>query len=166
MTQQTTKHTPAAARSPQPNASPLVAGRDVKGFEFVPPMVDVRGWDVVMANGARLGTVDRILLDTTDKTPRYLAVTPVERTGSLLIPIGVGTLDQGKRQVVLHNLSPATLEKLPLVTDGAITRDVEREVFGAFTGRKASELTQPQWYADPLFDPGKLFGAPVQRPKS
>lgn len=141
-------------------------GADAPPMRGTPSMVDVRGWDVVMTNGARLGTVERFIVDTVERVPRYLSVAPVGRNGSLLIPVGVGTLDEGKRQVVLHNLSASTLEKLPLVTNGAITREVEREIFGAFTGRKASELAQPQWYADPLFDPTKLFGSPTPRPKS
>lgn len=141
-------------------------GADAPPVRGTPSMVDLRGWDVVMTNGARLGTVERLIVDTAERAPRYLSVAPVGRNGSLLIPVGVGTLDEGKRQVVLHNLSASTLEKLPLVTNGAITREVEREVFGAFTGRKASELAQPQWYADPLFDPTKLFGSATPRPKS
>lgn len=155
-----------ANRTDAPRPTVPQMGGDAPPVRGTPSMFDVRGWDVVMTNGARLGTVERLIVDTAERMPRYLSVAPVGRNGSLLIPVGVGTLDPGKRQVVLHNLSAGTLEKLPLVTNGAITRELEREVFGAFTGRKASELAQPQWYADPLFDPTKLFGTPAPNTKS
>lgn len=168
MTNQAT-NTPKTGNTPKTTPStpsPLVAGRDVKDFQFTPPMVDVRGWDVMLSSGDKLGRVDRILLDTSERKPRYLAVTPSDRAGQLLVPIGLGSVQAEKKQVVLNNLKPETLRAIPLLKGEVITREYERELFGAVTGRKASEVTQPQWYADPLFDPTKMFGATKTTVKS
>ncbi len=156
---------PASARSTSgmiPGlTSTLVAGRDVRGFRLTPPMFDVRGWDAMLDNGIKLGTVDRIMLDIVSKTPRYLAIKPTDRTGHLLVPIGFGRLEQAARQVVLNGLSPDALQKLPILTSEGVTTAFERQVFSAVTGSQVSAVALPHLYADPLYDPMRLFQPPA-----
>ncbi|MBK8061181.1 MAG: PRC-barrel domain-containing protein [Gemmatimonadetes bacterium] len=134
---------PASARSTSgmiPGlTSTLVAGRDVRGFRLTPPMFDVRGWDAMLDNGIKLGTVDRIMLDIVSKTPRYLAIKPTDRTGHLLVPIGFGRLEQAARQVVLNGLSPDALQKLPILTSEGVTTAFERQC-PAVTGSQSRRL--------------------------
>ena len=143
-------------------ASTLVAGRDVEEFEVVPPMIDVRGWDVMLADGSKLGTVDRFMLHVADKKLRYLAVTPVDRAGHLLVPVGVGTVDLASKRVMLRDVHAEHIEALPTMGPGVVTRDFERQVFGAVTGVEVSELMLPEAYEDPMYDASELFGAKVK----
>ncbi|MBK6487078.1 MAG: PRC-barrel domain-containing protein [Gemmatimonadetes bacterium] len=143
-------------------ASTLVAGRDVEEFEVVPPMIDVRGWDVMLADGSKLGTVDRFMLHQADNKLRYLAVTPVGRAGHLLVPVGVGTVDLAARQVLLNDVHAEHVEALPTMGPGVVTREFERQVFGAVTGVEVKELALPAAYDDPMYDASELFGAKVK----
>lgn len=159
------KGTNNAANAPHSSgatASTLVAGRDVEEFEVVAPMIDVRGWDVVLGDGSKLGTVDRFMLHVADKTLRYLAVTPVGRAGHLLVPVGVGTVDLKSKSVVLSEVLPEHVHALPTMGTGAVTRDFERQVFGAVTGVDVRELPLPEAYEDPMYDASELFGAKVK----
>lgn len=161
---QQTKHAPhenagANASSRESENSTLIASRDAKDFKLTPPMVDVRGWNVALANGDTVGTVERIMLDSREHKPRYLAVTPTDRKGQMLLPIGVGTVDRDHRRVVLRDLEPDVLKSPPLITHEVITRDMERSIFGTVKGAKVTDQTVPQIYTDPLYDASRLFGS-------
>lgn len=138
--------------------STLVASRDVKDFKLTPPMVDVRGWNVALSSGDTIGTVERIMLDSRDQKPRYLAVTPSDRKGHMLLPIGLGTVDRDHRRVVLREIKPEVLKSLPLLTNEVVTREMERSIFGTVKGAKITDQTVPQIYTDPLYDASRLFG--------
>jgi len=162
---QNTKNTQNASTSPGTSAgrqsenSTLVASRDVKDFTLTPPMVDVRGWNVALASGDTVGTVDRIMLDSRDHKPRYLAVSPTDRKGHMLLPIGAGAADRDHRRVVLRDIKPDVLKSLPLITNEVVTRDMERSIFGTVKGAKVTDQTVPQIYTDPLYDASRLFGS-------
>lgn len=154
-----------AATSPDSSGAPpstLVAGRDVEEFEVLPPMIDVRGWDVMLADGSKLGTVDRFMLHVADNKLRYLAITPVDQKGHLLVPVGVGTINLAAKQVVLSEVQPEHVHALPMMEKGAVTRDFEREVFGAVTGVHVSALPLPEAYEDPMYDAAELFGGKLK----
>lgn len=154
-----TKATGTTPRSTNTATSTLLAGRDMKGFKLAPPMIDVRGWEVLRADGSRLGTVDRIMLDVKEKKPRYLAVVSRDRTGVMLLPIGLGTLQPANHRLILSTLPKANLLALPLLTSEVVSHDFEREVYGAVTGKPATSMPAPMWYTDPIFDPRILLGA-------
>lgn len=147
-----------ASTGAQSSLSTLVASKDVKNFTLAPPTVDVRGWNVTLSTGATVGVVDRIMLDSRDHAPRYLAVTPSDRKGHMLLPIGLGTLDREQKRVVLQHLKPELLKTLPLLTTNVVTRDIERSIFGVVKGAKITDQTMPQIYTDPLYDAARLFG--------
>lgn len=139
--------------------STLVASRDVKDFTLTPPMVDVRGWNVALSGGDTIGTVERIMLDSRDQTPRYLAVTPSDRQGHMLLPIGLGTVDRDHRRIVLRDIKPEVLKSLPLLTNEVVTREMERSIFGTVKGTRITDQTVSQIYTDPLYDASRLFGS-------
>lgn len=154
----------APTRPSDPRVTGLVAARDVKALATASQMVDVRGWDVVTADGATFGKVDAIMLDLAKQLPRYLAVDTKDKAGTTLLPIGVGAIERGQKQVALKDVSPATLRALPAVTDGAYTPEVEQKVFRAFSGKSATQIVG-SLYTDPIFDMQRLFGTThEQRP--
>ena len=104
------------------------------------------------------------MLETTSRTPRYLAVSPIDRTGRLLVPMEFGRLEETGRQVVLKGLSPDALQALPILTSETVTGDFERQVFSAVTGKQVTAIALPQLYADPLYDPMRLFQTTVPVP--
>jgi hypothetical protein len=153
------KTIPTTGNTNTNNNSTLLAGRDVAGFSMTAPMVDVVGWTVLGPDGATLGTVNRIMLDATEKKPRYLLVKTATAKGQLLLPIGLGHLNPATKQLRLNELPVETLQKMPLVTDGPITLEFERKVYGTITGKPAQALAAPQLYKDPVFDPMQLFSS-------
>lgn len=157
----TTPHGNSQTNAPSSgeSESTLVASRDVKDFKLTPPMVDVRGWNVALSSGDTIGTVERIMLDSRDQKPRYLAVTPSDRKGHMLLPIGLGTVDRDHRRVVLRDIKPDVLKSLPLLTNERVTRDMERSIFGTVKGAKITDQTVQQIYTDPLYDASRLFGS-------
>jgi len=146
--------------------STLLAAKDVKDFKITSPMVDVRGWDVMGPGDVKLGSVDRIMLDSVEKKPRYLSVTLIDRQGQhMLLPIGLATVVPTRQQVMLSALTPEILRAIPLLGADVVTVDFERLLLGAVTGKKVTALTPEQWYADPVFDLTRMFGskAPVHK---
>lgn len=129
------------------------------------PSLDVRGWEVVLADGSVLGVVDGYLVEREARRVRYLAVTPPDREGFLVIPIGVGALDPARRRLKLKKPRADRLRALPVVASppasaDALAPDVERAVYAAVTGRRVSRIAWPHRYRDPVFDPSRLFGRP------
>jgi hypothetical protein len=82
---------------------------------------DVRGWEVVAADGRRLGRVDELLVDTGAMKVRYLevGVDPALLAGDrhVLIPVGYTRLQRHRTRVVVDELRPEQLQSLPPRTD-------------------------------------------------
>ncbi len=133
--------------------------------ELPTPSLDVRGWEVVLADGSVLGIVEGYLLESRARRARYFAVAPADREGYLFIPIGIGALDPVRRRLKLKKPRADRLRALPLVAAplsnaDALAPDVERAVYAAVTGRRVSRVAWPNRYRDPVFDPTRLFGRP------
>lgn len=140
-------------------SSTLLAGKDVKNFVLSAPMVDVRGWDVVSAEGSTIGSIDRIMVDSTEHKPRYLSITPADKKGYMLLPIGVGSLNHTAKQVRLDGISPNTLKSLPLLTSDVVTTEIQGQLISTLSGKPVTASAVTQWYSEPMFDAAKLFGA-------
>lgn len=145
----------------RPPETQTVAGRSTS--ELPTPSLDVRGWEVVLADGSVLGIVHGYLLENEARRARYLAIAPVGREGLLFIPIGIGALDPVRRRLKLKKPRADRLRALPLVTSPlesaeSLAPDVERAVYAAVTGRRVSRVAWPHRYRDPVFDPSRLFG--------
>ena len=149
--------------STQPNntthSPSLIAGKDVKDFQLTAPMVDVRGWNVVGPTGQQIGTVDRIMLDRTEQKTRYLSVALPKTTEYLLLPIGLGSVDTTQKRITLDSLEPETLQALPVLKSKEVDADFEQRVFSALKGKQDKAVPASERYADPVFDPMKLFGS-------
>lgn len=137
----------------------LIAGKDVKDFQITTPMVDVRGWNVVGPTGQVIGSVDRIMLDRSEQKPRYLSVALPKTTEYLLLPIGLGTIDQQQKRITLDTLTQDQLKALPVLRSQDVDVDFEHRVFTALKGKQDKALSASDRYSDPVFDPMKLFGS-------
>lgn len=145
----------------RPNSHPtteptLLAAREVKDFSLGAGLPDVRGWKVTGPAMRNIGTVDRIMLDSAEKKPRYLSVQLHEQKGSsVLFPIGVAVADAAQKHIALEGVGPEVLNALPNVSNAPITLDIERKIVQAFSGSKTTG-TASDWYGTPLFNSARM----------
>lgn len=95
---------------------------------------DVRGWDVLSADGRKIGEVDNLLVDTGAMKVRYLEV-EVDREilqGSgdrhILVPIGYARLHEEDDQVLVDTLNSSDVMGLPEYHQAPLTREYESSV--------------------------------------
>ncbi|HEX7117980.1 MAG TPA: DUF2382 domain-containing protein [Longimicrobiales bacterium] len=116
----------------------IVSLDDLEDFEVAEGEPDVRGWEVLSADGERIGEVDQLLVDTTAMKVRYLDVDlendliGTDEDRHTLIPIGFARLDEDNDQIFVDNLRTSDVQRLPAWGHGPVTRDVEVEVRRAF----------------------------------
>ncbi len=116
----------------------IVSLDDLEDFEVAEGEPDVRGWEVLSADGERIGEVDQLLVDTTAMKVRYLDVDlendliGTDEDRHALIPIGFARLDEDNDQIFVDNLRKEDVRRLPAYEHGPVTRDIEVEVRRAF----------------------------------
>ncbi len=107
--------------------------------------VDVRGWRVTSSDGAIVGSVIRILLDTSrDFRVRYIDVLldpELDDTAdggivrgsleSVLIPIGLVEIPLHRHGLLLPTLTRARVAALPRLPNGSVTLDYEQRLASA-----------------------------------
>jgi photosynthetic reaction center H subunit len=98
---------------------------------------DVRGWEVMGADGRRLGEVDELLVDTSAMKVRYLDVDLDGEVGGgadrhVLVPIGYARLDREHDRVIVDELAAADLQALPTYEHAPLSRDFETSVRDSF----------------------------------
>lgn len=95
---------------------------------------DVRGWDVLSADGRKIGEVDNLLVDTAAMKVRYLEVDVdrdlLEGSGDrhILVPIGFARLHEEDDQVLVDTLNSSDVMGLPEYHQAPLTRDYESSV--------------------------------------
>ena len=111
---------------------------DLEDFEVAEGEPDVRGWDVLSADGDKIGEVDQLLIDTSAMKVRYLDVDldndviETDEDRHALIPIGFARIDEDNDQVFVDNLRTEDVRGLPEYGHGPITREHETEVRRVF----------------------------------
>jgi len=140
---------------------PLDKADDYKIAEGNP---DPRGWDVV-ANGAKVGEVDKLIADLSALKVRYLDVKLDDKFAGtkgrhVLIPVGAARLDDDDDRVMLSGMSRDALIGLPAYTGrGPITRDYENSLRERMTGAPIpAPRTGQDYYAHEDFDENRFFG--------
>lgn len=125
---------------------------------------DPRGWDVV-ANGTKVGEVDRLIADLNALKVRYLDVElDVDFAGTkdrhVLIPIGAARLDSRNDNVLLQGMTRDALIGLPAyAADAPITRDYENSLRERMTGTPIPPTQSGRDYYDhEHFDENRFFG--------
>ncbi|HET7460641.1 MAG TPA: PRC-barrel domain-containing protein [Longimicrobium sp.] len=115
---------------------------DLDDFRVAGDAPDPRGWEVVAADGRRIGEVDELLVDTGAMKVRYLDVdvddeVSAEPDRHVLVPIGYARLDRDHDRVIVDQLSSADLRAIPAYRHGPITRDFETSVRDSWRARPA-----------------------------
>jgi PRC-barrel domain protein len=95
---------------------------------------DPRGWEVVAADGRKIGEVDELLVDTGAMKVRYLDVDLDDglvadaHDRHVLVPIGYARLDRDHDRVIVDEITSHDLRAIPAYDHGPITRDFETSV--------------------------------------
>ena len=136
---------------------------ELDDFQVAEGDPDVRGWDVLAADGKSIGKVDQLLVDTGAKKVRYLSVdlaADVRRAGGdrhILIPIGYAMLDETADRVRVDGLERTDIEGIPGYRREPITRDYEVTVVEAYDPEydgRAEEI-----YTHTLYDDSRFYAS-------
>ena len=120
---------------------------------------DPRGWEVVTADGERVGRVDHLVGDTDAMKVRYLTVEVAGGSDrKVLIPTGYVSLDSETKEVRLNALESENVRRLP-------------EYPGRFDSASAERLPTeldrfelgPRWYEHPRYSTAGLYGVGPDR---
>ncbi len=93
-------------------------------YEVASGEPDVRGWDVVLGSDDVVGKVDDLIIDRSAGKVRYLDVdldreaAGLDKDRHVLVPIESAQLDTDEEEVVLNQMSRASLLKLPEYQEG------------------------------------------------
>lgn len=140
---------------------------DLDDFEIADGEPDVRGWEVLGADGRTIGQVDELLIDTSAMKVRYLDVDLDDRLGGddnedrhILIPIGYAKLHETDNQVLIDGLSSTDVSTLPAYTHEPVTREYERMLRSTFDRdyTASSGGDEADFYAHDVFDQNRFFG--------
>jgi uncharacterized protein (TIGR02271 family) len=106
----------------------VVPLRQLDDFHVAEGEPDIRGWEVMSADGRRVGEVEELLIDTEAMKVRYLDVEVEDGlvasdAGHLLVPIGYARLERDSRRVTVDNLQSSELGSMPLYDRQPLTRD-------------------------------------------
>ena len=118
----------AATPDPSGVGSTLVPLRQLAGYRIADGAPDVRGWSVVAGDGAPIGDVGDLVVDTEAETIRYLVVS-TPGLPAALIPIGYSRVDKRNQRVELPVLTADDLAVLRVYQEGdTVSRAIENTV--------------------------------------
>jgi uncharacterized protein (TIGR02271 family) len=132
--------------------STIVPIDEVDDYEVAEGDPDPRGWEVISANGERLGEVTDLLADTDAMKVRYIAMKPRKPEGSgrtrnqVLLPVGFATLRRERNQVMIERIEPQTLQTLPEWDGGAVSREQETRIRQATDPSFSGQGTGDDYY--------------------
>jgi uncharacterized protein (TIGR02271 family) len=148
---------------------------ELDDFDVAEGDPDVRGWDVIGADGRKIGEVDQLLVDTEAMKVRYLDVDldddlleGNDQDRHILIPIGYARLDEDDDHVIVDQLDTAQIGAIPAYTHQPITRDFETSLRDRFntdrevradTTARTDATEREDFYGDNLYDENRFFGA-------
>jgi sporulation protein YlmC with PRC-barrel domain len=122
----------------------LVSLRELEGVRIVAGDADVRGWDVCTINGAKVGTVDDLLVDRARGEVVMLDVDLVGSSRHVKAPLRAAQIDRVRRVVLIDSADlngPADVAtapraaatetvRTPVVADTLPPADVQRAADG------------------------------------
>jgi uncharacterized protein (TIGR02271 family) len=143
---------------------------DLPDFKVADNDPDIRGWDVELADGQKIGEVHDLIIDTTAMKARYLDVDidndvlDTEEDRHILVPVGCATLNGNADEVRLTGVDIDALRTIPAFQHGEITRDFESQLRGCYpaesagVGARAAERGTPDdFYGHQHFDEDRLL---------
>lgn len=152
----------------------VVALDELDDFSVAEGDPDVRGWDVLSADGRKIGQVDNLLVDTAAMKVRYLEVDVdddvLEGSGDrhILVPIGYARLHEEDDQVLVDSLKSTDVMALPEYRQEPLTRAYESSVRERFdtgytdaagAGAAAASTADTDFYAGSGYDQNRFFGS-------
>ncbi len=143
---------------------------ELDDFEVAEGDPDVRGWEVLTADGRKIGEVDNLLVDTAAMKVRYLDVdlddSILDELGDdedrhILIPIGYAQLDEDEDQIMISALKSTDVAALPAYTHGPLTREYEASLRRSFDRDYTAAATtkDDDFYAHDLYDQDRFYGS-------
>lgn len=111
---------------------------ELDDFEVAEGDPDVTGWDVIAADGRKIGEVDQLLVDTGSMKVRYLDVDiddellEANDDRHVLIPIGFARLHEDEDQILVDNLASTDVRTLPEYRHEPVTPELEASVRESF----------------------------------
>lgn len=115
-------------------------------FDIVDGEPDIRGWDVKLAGGQKIGEVEELIVDAQKKKVRYMVVEldddelELDDDREVLIPIGLAQLHKDDDDVMLPNVRLEQLLSLPDYDEDRLDDAVERQICSAL-GRSSESMT-------------------------
>jgi photosynthetic reaction center H subunit len=142
---------------------------ELDGFEVADGDPDVSGWDVISADGRRIGSVSGLLVDTAAMRVRYLEVAVDEtllRSGAgphrILVPIGYARVQEQADQeqadkVRLDEVTSLQVGEVPPYDGAPLTPEYESAVLCAFDPRCALDGAEGERWG-PAYDAERFYG--------
>lgn len=128
---------------------------------------DVRGWDVIGADGEKFGRVHELLLDLNAMKVRYLDINinkdflDHEESLQMLVPIGTAILNADDKNVILADINSHEIYNYPLYKRDPIyvMRDYERAVKEYYEGKGKYEHRKfhDEFYEHKNYDDEKFY---------
>jgi sporulation protein YlmC with PRC-barrel domain len=147
---------------------PLDEAADFRVAEGEP---DIRGWDVLAADGRCVGRVENLLVDPSAMKVRYLDVEidddllDTDRDRHVLIPIGYARLDRDENRIMVDQLNSSDVGVLPEYRSEPITRDYETTVRSSWDrGFESTGSPDSDFYDSLLYDDRRFYGTSVNNP--
>ena len=135
---------------------------DLDDFKVADGDPDVRGWEVIGADGRRIGEVDQLLVDTTAMKVRYLDVDVEEELFEgdedrhVLIPIGFARLQDEDDRIIVDRLDGARVGGLPGYGREPLTRQYEHTVVRFYEPDYTA--TGGEEYSHQAYDDRRFYG--------
>jgi uncharacterized protein (TIGR02271 family) len=128
----------------RPSDEPEVAAlSDLGDYEVAEGYPDPRGWTVRASDGAEVGKVHDLIVDTGTMRTRYLDIRLSDDIAGasgerdVLVPIGTARVDDHGDSVIVNNLTSDRFASLPPYERGSFSRDHEANLRSHFTGGDA-----------------------------
>jgi len=138
---------------------------ELSDFKVASDDPDVRGWDVISADGKRVGAVENLLVDTGALKVRYLDVDvdgdllTTDRDRHVLVPIGYARLDRDDNRIVVDKLQSTDVAQLPAYGSEPLTRDYENNVMRSWKRDSGTTAgATDDFYANESFRDDRFYG--------
>jgi len=140
----------------------LLRAREISGFTWSEPRLDIRGWQVYSHDAQVVGSVESLFVDMRTRVVRYLGVALSDPDtnlplGMVLVPVGAAARCGDRRAIALSALSTAQLAAAPRIRSRPITRADEDATLAAYGMATSRDVHASDLYTGPNFSEQRLF---------
>ena len=129
----------------------MIPLHSLPGYRIADGAPDVRGWRVVAADAAEVGSVADLIVDTAAETIRYVVVADDGRPAAL-VPVGYSRVDRKHSRIELPVLTAEDLDALRVYQPG---EPVSRAIEDAVRNRIEELLSGPRRFGRADFAAGR-----------